>query len=95
MFFTIFLKDKIWYIVFVLAVAYFLLLIRTDLVQNKALRSDKAAMSMNIVSEKNELAFLKGKMGDLKKNHYLEQIARDKLGMIERGESAYKVIIKE
>jgi cell division protein FtsB len=45
-------------------------------------------------AEGRKQADLKDKMSKLKKNDYVRQLAREKLGYIERGESPYKVIIK-
>lgn len=93
-FFTTFLKQRIWYIVFLLAVVYFLVLIRSDLVQNDKFARDKRELVGQIESEGAELAALKEKMRTLNKNYYLERVAREKLGLVKSGERAYKVLTK-
>lgn len=94
MFFTTFLKEKAGYIALFLGIAYFLLLIRSDIIQGRKLEGEKKAILKETETESKKQADLKDKMIKLKKNGYIEQLAREKLGYIERGESPYKVIIK-
>ena len=94
MFFTTLLKEKIGYILFFLALAYFLLLIRSDIVQNSKLGDERSLLVKEIELEEGKQADLKNKLNALKKDSYIEQMAREKLGLVKKGESAYKVIIK-
>jgi len=93
-FFTTLLKEKIGYILFFLALAYFLLLIRSDIVQNSKLGDERSLLVKEIELEEGKQADLKNKLNALKKDSYIEQMAREKLGLVKKGESAYKVIIK-
>lgn len=93
MFFTTFLREKFWHIAFLLAVAYFLLLIRSDIIQNRGL-DDERSLSRHIELERAKQEDLKVKMRSLGKSSYIEELAREKLGLVDRGETAYKVIIK-
>lgn len=92
MFFTTFLKERFGYIAFVLAVFYFLFLIRGDVIRNDKLNAEKKAVSGSLEAEKARSTELKNKMQLLKKDAYIEKLARDKLGVVERGERPYKVI---
>ena len=94
MFFTTFLREKFWAIVLCLAVVYFLVLIRSDIDQNKRLDAEKRSISRNIAEQNQVSRQLKQKLANLNKGAYVGKIAREKLGLVERGESAYKVIIK-
>ncbi len=92
--FTTYVRTRIWYIVFLLAVAYFVYLIRSDMVQNSRLRHDKASMTESLSEEKAKQASLKNRMDLLKSDQYVEKVAREKLGLVGQGESPFKVIIK-
>ena len=93
-FFTTFVKEKLWHIVFVMALAGFILAIRNDLVQNSALNDEKEAMKKSLREETSRQAVLKNKLRIMNKNSYVELVAREKLGLIQRGEDPYKVTIK-
>jgi cell division protein FtsB len=92
--FTTFLKEKIWYIFFLLAVAYFLFLIRSDLVQNSRLLRERASTASSLDDEKVRQDALKMRMKLLNNGSYIEKLAREKLGVVGPGEKPYKVIIK-
>lgn len=94
MFFTTFVKEKFWYIVLVLAVAYFVVLIRNDMVRNSSLDKEKAAIIKSLDAEKAKQAALKNELRVLNRDSHIEMLAREKLGVVQKGEKAYKVIIK-
>lgn len=94
MFFTTFIKERFWYIVFILALAYFLVLIRNDLIRNSRLNNEKEAITKNLDGEKLKQSGLKNELRMLNKNSYIEMLAREKLGVVQQGEKAYKVILK-
>jgi cell division protein FtsB len=93
-FFTTFVKEKFWYIVLVLAVAYFVVLIRNDMVRNSSLDKEKAAIIKSLDAEKAKQAALKNELRVLNRDSHIEMLAREKLGVVQKGEKAYKVIIK-
>ncbi len=93
-YFTTFVKERFWPIVFVVALAGFALSIRNDLVQNARLNSEKEAMKKNIKEEISRQAVLKNKLKIMNRSSYIELMAREKLGFVERGEVPYKVIVK-
>ena len=94
MFFTTYLKGRFWVVVFFVAVIYFIVLIRSDLVQNDDLKKEKAILNQDLENASVRQAELKVRINSLKKNSYIEKLARERLGAIERGETPYKVIIK-
>ena len=94
MFFTTFVREKFWYIVLVLAVAYFVVLIRNDIVRNSSLDKEKAAIIKSLDAEKAKQAALKNELRILNSDSHIEMLAREKLGVVHKGEKAYKVIIK-
>ena len=64
------------------------------MVQNGKLRDEKKKITANLEREKLRNTNLKNRMQMLNKNYYLEKLARDKLGVVQRGDSTYKVIIR-
>jgi cell division protein FtsB len=93
-YFTTFIKGKFWLIVFFLAFAYFVVLIRNDLVRNSGLKDEKESVTRNLGEETAKRAGLKHELKMLNKSSYVEMLAREKLGVVQRGENPYKVIIK-
>ena len=93
-FFTTFLREKTGYVAFILVIIYFLLLIRSDIIQNDKLKGEKRALTKGIETERTTQSGLKVRMNALTKSSQVEKVAREKLGLIKRGEVPYKVIEK-
>jgi cell division protein FtsB len=93
-FFTTFVKERFGQIVFVLALIYFVFLIRSDLIRNSRLNGEKAAIIKNLGAEDAKGLELKTKLRMLNRSSYVEMLAREELGVVRRGEDPYKVIIK-
>jgi cell division protein FtsB len=93
-FFTTFIKERFGLIVFILALAYFVFLIRSDLIRNSRLNDEKAAATKNLGAEDARRSDLKNKLRMLNRSSYVEMLAREELGVVKRGEDPYKVIIK-
>lgn len=94
MYFTTFIKGRFWLVVFFLAFAYFVVLIRNDVVRNSGLKDEKESVTKNLGEETAKRAGLKHELKMLGKGSYVEMLAREKLGVVQRGENPYKVIIK-
>ena len=93
-FFTTFVKERFWHIALILALACFILAIRNDLIQNSGLNNEKEAMKKSLREETSRQAVLKNKLKIMNKDPYIELVAREKLGLVQRGEEPYKVISK-
>jgi cell division protein FtsB len=93
-FFTTLIKERFWQIVFLIALIYFALLIRSDIIRNDRLNDDKTAIMKNLGVEDARGAELKNKLKMLNRSSYIEILARKELGVVRRGEEPYKVIIK-
>ncbi|MFH1709760.1 MAG: septum formation initiator family protein [bacterium] len=74
---------------------YFVVLIRNDLVRDDILNKEKAAITKNLDVQAAKQAALKNELKMLNRNSHIEMLAREKLGIVQHGEKAYKVIIKE
>ena len=94
MYFITFLKDRAGLVAFILAVIYFLFIIRSDMVQNHQLKEEKSALERSFSEEQTRYDLLKGKMARSSSSYFIEMTAREKLGLVTKGESAYKVIYK-
>ncbi len=94
MYFTTFVKERFWLIVFFLALVYFVFLIRSDLVRKGALDAEKGAIMIDLADETARQAGLRNELKLLNKSSYVEILAREKLGFVRRGEDPYKVIVK-
>ncbi len=79
---------KIGYILFILIVIYFIFLIRQDIMDLRELRSEQVRLKKNIVKEKLLTEQLKARL----KLGNLEEFARTRLGMVKKGETAYKIV---
>jgi cell division protein FtsB len=73
---------------------YFVLLIRDDLIKNSELKKEKDNLVAGVRSEVLRKEELKASLKDLNSKQYIGRVAREKLGYVEQGERAYKVIIK-
>ncbi len=77
---------------FAAAVVYFLLLIRSDVMQNGRLVSERMAAEKSLERELELRKDLKIRLNGLKSDPYIERVAREKLGYVRQGETAFKVI---
>lgn len=84
--------KRIWPILLGLLVLYFIFLIRQDIIDYLDLGRDKERVEKKLVQEEAEVAALKQRLSKLTSPDLLEEIARTKLGLIKKGEIAYKVI---
>ena len=80
------------FIIFVLIIIYFIFLIRQDIIDNLELTRERQSVSKNVKQEETAAQELKTRWGNLHKNDYLERLARTRLGLVKKGETAYKVI---
>lgn len=71
---------------------YFVLLIRSDIIQRGRIMTERSDMQKAIGSEKAAYRSLEQTKASLKKASYVEEIARRDLGYVKKGETAYKVL---
>ncbi len=79
-------------ILLLLVVLYFIVLIRTDWKVLLELQTQRANLKQEITCGREEKARLKKEISLLDTYSYIELLAREKLGLIKRGERAYKVV---
>jgi len=79
-------------VLLILVSAYFIFLIRADWVVLGQLNAEKAALSGLIGEASAESGALREEIRLLDRLDYVELVARQKLGLVKRGETAYKVV---
>ena len=62
---------------------------------NVELRRDNLVVSQSLDQESKRALDLQQQLKDLKNPVYVEELARTRLGMIKKGETAYKVMTNE
>lgn len=75
-----------------LLVAYFIFLIRQDIIDQVELNREHARLARAIVAEEAKAGELAERLKRLKGDDLIEELARTRLGLIKQGETAYKVI---
>jgi len=84
--------KKIQIIIFILGTAYFIFLIRQDIISMFELKKEEQSARKKMEFEEKRFVYLKDRLNRLKTDELIEEIARTRLGMIKKGETAYKVI---
>jgi cell division protein FtsB len=84
--------KRFGWLLFALMVIYFIFLIRQDIIDNLDLQKDRAAVIKSLESEKSLTLGLNDRLSRLKSDDMIEEIARTKLGLVKKGETAYKVV---
>ncbi|MFH1386846.1 MAG: septum formation initiator family protein [bacterium] len=83
------IKKIGWGLFFVLVI-YFIFLIRQDIIGQQGLRKDKAEAVRVLVIAEEKAREMNDRLARIKSNDLIEEIARTRLGMIKKGETAYK-----
>ncbi|MBU0630257.1 MAG: septum formation initiator family protein [Candidatus Margulisbacteria bacterium] len=78
----------------ILAIIYFIFLIRQDIINYRELSGAKDAAGKRVTLEEVRYQGLNERLARLNTSDLTEEIARTKLGLIKKGETAYKVMLK-
>ncbi|MDI6731391.1 MAG: septum formation initiator family protein [Candidatus Margulisbacteria bacterium] len=84
--------KRIGWIILALLVLYFIFLIRQDIINNLDLQKESHRTAARIKDAERLYQALQNRMLLLNKDAYIEKLARTKLGLVKKGEKAYKVI---
>jgi cell division protein FtsB len=87
--------KRLGLIIFCLALGYFIFLIRQDIINHLDLKGELTKAANSLKQEEQLSASLQKNLKLLTQNDYLERLARTRLGLINQGEIAYKVIFKK
>lgn len=85
--------KRIGWALFVVLVIYFIFLIRQDIINNLTLQKEERGFLKKVEQEEATLAKLKDLSSQIKNGDLVEELARTRLGMVKKGETAYKVIL--
>lgn len=84
--------KRLGWIVFVLLVLYFIFLIRQDIIDYFDLQREERRVLKNLKKEELVNQQLKRELQRAQGDQQIEKLARTRLMMIKKGETAYKVI---
>lgn len=85
------MKLNIWTLLFVFLVVYFLFQIRDDLLRRQELVLGREKLVSRLAEEVKKQATYRQALADLKSDRKLEELARERLNLIKKGEIAFKV----
>ena len=86
--------KKLGFILFISIIFYFIFLIRQDIIDNLELKREEQRVIIKLKQENRVSKELQNRLKNLQRNNYLEELARTRLGMIIKGETAYKIIYR-
>lgn len=84
-------KLNIWTLLFVFLILYLIFQIREDLLRFKELNSEKEKLTKGISAEQQKNRQLLSLIKELNRPYFMEGLARERLNLIKRGETAYKI----
>jgi cell division protein FtsB len=84
-------KFNIWSLLFLFILVYFIFVLREDVQRYKSLVNDKHDLARRIAQEKEKERELYRTAGQLRQKDYVDDLARQRLNLIKKGEKAYKV----
>jgi len=84
-------KLNIWTLLFIFLVVYFLFQIRDDLLRRQELVLGREKLASRLKEEEKKRSAYRQALMDLKSDRKLEELARERLNLIKKGEIAFKV----
>jgi len=84
--------KRLGWVLFFLAIIYFIFLIRQDIIDQIDLRREAERAANKVEEAEKRGAMLRDRSHRLKGDDLIEEIARTRLGLVKKGETAYKVI---
>jgi cell division protein FtsB len=85
------MKSAGW-LMFIAAVVYFIFLIRQDIIDNRELKKEIALAGRAVEEERTAALRTNDRLARLKSDDMIEEAARTQLGLVKKGETAYKVV---
>jgi cell division protein FtsB len=84
--------KRLGWTIFFLFIAYFIFLIRQDIIDARELKGERDRLTAVLAREVKASAELDWRLRRLQNPDLIEELARIRLGLIKKGETAYKVI---
>ena len=85
------LKVNLWIVLSFSAILYLIFLLHGDVALYNDLSHEEKVLLKLVEQEEGQALALKAKLKKLSKNGYIEEIARERLGLIMKGERLYKI----
>jgi len=85
------MKRITWFF-FILLVIYFIFLIRQDIIDNLEMKKEFNSVERKLSQAEASVAGYQDRMARVKNESLIEELSRTRLGLIKKGETAYKVI---
>jgi cell division protein FtsB len=85
------MKFNLWTLLIIFIIGYFVFQIREDVLRFRELRDEKLKLTSRIDELKTENTALKKRLTRLTQGYYIESLARERLNLIKKGETAFKV----
>ncbi|MBN2058048.1 MAG: septum formation initiator family protein [Candidatus Saganbacteria bacterium] len=79
-------------LLFILLVLYFIFLIRQDIIDNLELKREQSRLETSLDREKVLGRGLRQRLDALKQDSEIEKLARLRLGLVKKDETAFKII---
>jgi len=73
-------------------VIYFIFMIRQDIISNLELKKEAERAVAGVVREEQQIKEYQDRLKGMQRSEYVELLARGRLGLVKKGETAYKVI---
>ena len=73
-------------------VIYFIFMIRQDIISNLELKKEAERATAGVVREEQQIKEYQDRLKGMQRSEYVELLARGRLGLVKKGETAYKVI---
>ena len=73
-------------------VIYFIFMIRQDIISNLELKKEAERATAGVVREEQQIKEYQDRLKGMQRSDYVELLARGRLGLVKKGETAYKVI---
>ena len=84
--------KRLGLIAFILVVIYFIFIIRQDIMDNAELRREAQGVTKKMAEEEKTALGFKDRQRRMQSGEMVEELARTRLGLIKKGETAYKVV---
>lgn len=84
--------KRLGWLLFFFFLLYFIFLIRQDIIDYLELRAERDKMTRELSRQSAGLEWRQKRLSRLKADELIEELARTRLGLIKKGETAYKVI---
>jgi cell division protein FtsB len=84
--------KRLGWLLFLFFLVYFIFLIRQDIIDYAELRGERDRFTRDLARQTEQTRGLQRRLSRLKEAELIEELARTRLGLVKKDETAYKVI---